>query len=235
LSSSTAKSQEYTRNNYDRAVTGTTKFLFAATTFLSAFLLFQVQLIVSKHILPWFGGSAAVWTTSMLVFQLLLLCGYVYSHLISARLSPFAQAKLHMALLAAVFLLVFTLMFLWPSAITPGASWKPADSGHPVRDVAFTSPGVCGPAILCSLDYRPPTATLVRPSGRWRENLQTLFHLEPRLLSGTVELPFRDGTGATHENAERHVVAAVLCVRGGLLSLRATRTPHTRRRCRGRF
>src|SRR5271165_5261296 len=109
--------------------------VFAATMFLSAFLLFQVQLIISKHILPWFGGSAAVWTTSMLVFQILLLCGYVYSHLISARLSAGAQAKLHLALLSAVFVLVLTLTFVWPSAITPGPSWKPADSGNPVRDV----------------------------------------------------------------------------------------------------
>lgn len=118
-----------------RPVPATTKFLFAATSFLSAFLLFQMQLIVSKYILPWFGGSSAVWTTSMLVFQMLLLCGYVYSHLVSARLSPVTQVKLHLALLTTVFLLVFALMFLWPSAITPGPSWKPADSGNPVRDV----------------------------------------------------------------------------------------------------
>jgi len=125
-----------TRDNHDRLVPGTTKLLFAATSFLSAFLLFQVQLIVSKYILPWFGGSAAVWTTSMLVFQMLLLCGYVYSHLVSARLSAVAQAKLHLALLTAVFLLVLTLMFLWPSAVTPPESWKPRESGSPVRDVA---------------------------------------------------------------------------------------------------
>ena len=66
----------------------TVALVFAFTSFLSAFLLFQLQLIVSKHILPWFGGSAAVWTTSMLVFQSLLLVGYVYSHLVSERLSP---------------------------------------------------------------------------------------------------------------------------------------------------
>jgi len=136
LSSSTATIEAHTREKHDYSVPGTTKFLFAATSFLSAFLLFQVQLIVSKYILPWFGGSAAVWTTSMLVFQMLLLCGYVYSHLISARLSATAQARLHTVLLAAVFLLISMLTFLWPSAITPGASWKPADSGNPIRDVA---------------------------------------------------------------------------------------------------
>ncbi|MGB8013063.1 MAG: hypothetical protein WCF68_15725 [Terriglobales bacterium] len=136
MSSGTLTSQKSTRGNRDGQVPGNIKLLFAATSFLSAFLLFQVQLIVSKYILPWFGGSAAVWTTSMLVFQVLLLCGYIYAHLVSARLSAVAQAKLHLALLSAVFLLVLTLMFLWPSAITPGASWKPADSQHPIRDVA---------------------------------------------------------------------------------------------------
>ena len=54
--------------------------LYAVTIFLSAFLLFQVQPLIAKMILPWFGGTAAVWTICMLFFQLLLLAGYVYSH-----------------------------------------------------------------------------------------------------------------------------------------------------------
>ena len=53
---------------------------YAATTFISAFLLFQVQPIISKAILPWFGGSPAVWTTAMLFFQTLLFAGYAYAH-----------------------------------------------------------------------------------------------------------------------------------------------------------
>jgi len=110
--------------------------LFAGTSFLSAYLLFQVQLIVSKWILPWFGGSAAVWTTSMLVFQLLLLAGYTYSHLLSNRLSPGAQSRLHLGVLAAAFLLVMALSLFWPSAITPGADWKPQGSSHPVIAVS---------------------------------------------------------------------------------------------------
>lgn len=136
MSSSISTLEASPRGDHVRVVSGTTKLFFGATSFLSAFLLFQVQLIVSKYILPWFGGSAAVWTTSMLVFQILLLCGYVYSHLVSARFSAVAQAKLHLALLTAVSLLVLTLMFLWPSAITPATSWKPAGSGNPIRDVA---------------------------------------------------------------------------------------------------
>ena len=110
--------------------------LFGGTSFLSAYLLFQVQLIVSKWILPWFGGSAAVWTTSMLVFQLLLLAGYTYSHLLSNRLSPRTQSRIHLGVLAAVFVLVMALSLFWPSAITPGADWKPQGSSHPVIAVS---------------------------------------------------------------------------------------------------
>lgn len=73
--------------------------LFASTIALSAFLLFLVQPIVAKQILPWFGGAAAVWTTCMVFFQTLLLAGYAYAHLISTRLSARTQARLHIGLL----------------------------------------------------------------------------------------------------------------------------------------
>jgi len=75
-------------------------FLFAATILLSAFLLFLVQPIIAKQILPWFGGTSAVWTTCMVFFQVLLLGGYAYSHFITRRLQPRTQAQLHIALLA---------------------------------------------------------------------------------------------------------------------------------------
>ena len=54
--------------------------MYAATIFLSAFLLFQVQPLIAKFILPWFGGSAAVWSAALLFFQLLLLAGYFYAY-----------------------------------------------------------------------------------------------------------------------------------------------------------
>jgi len=94
-----------------------------------------MQLIVSKSILPWFGGSAAVWTTSMLVFQALLLAGYIYSHVISVRFSAIGQARIHFVLLSMAFLIVLALSLRWPSAITPGASWKPQPGGDPTREV----------------------------------------------------------------------------------------------------
>ena len=76
----------------------------AATIFLSAFLLFQVQPMVGKLVLPWFGGSAGVWTTCLLFFQTLLLVGYLYSHLVVRHLSHRGQLRLHGGLLLAAIL-----------------------------------------------------------------------------------------------------------------------------------
>ena len=73
----------------------------AATIFLSAFLLFQVQPMVGKLVLPWFGGSAGVWTTCLLFFQTLLLLGYLYSHVVVRHLSHRGQVRLHGGLLLA--------------------------------------------------------------------------------------------------------------------------------------
>jgi hypothetical protein len=135
MTSSTAAFFESLDSKLCRRSIYATTLVFSATSFLSAFLLFQMQLIVSKTILPWFGGSAAVWTTSMLMFQLLLLGGYIYSHVISARVSAITQTRIHLALLLIAFLMVVVLSFMWPSAITPGASWKPRADGDPTRDV----------------------------------------------------------------------------------------------------
>lgn len=95
---------------------------FATTIFTSAFLLFQVQPLISKFILPRFGGSPAVWSTCMLFFQVTLFAGYVYAHLTTQYLSPRWQAGLHIALL-------LTAVFLLP--ITPDDSWKPDGSSSP--------------------------------------------------------------------------------------------------------
>src|SRR3954462_11588528 len=90
--------------------------LYAITVFLSAFLLFQVQPMIAKIILPWFGGSAAVWTTAMMFFQVSLLVGYLYSYCSIRFLKPKQQAYLHIALLVACLALL---------PISPSPSWKP--------------------------------------------------------------------------------------------------------------
>ena len=72
---------------------------FAVTVFLSAFLLFQIQPIVAKMILPWFGGSSSVWSICLVFFQAELLLGYLYVHLLHESLSPRRQNLVHGALL----------------------------------------------------------------------------------------------------------------------------------------
>ena len=96
---------------------------FALTIFASAFLLFLVQPIVAKEILPWFGGSAAVWATCLVFFQTTLLLGYAYADYTVRRLLPRTAVRLHVALLA---LSVVTL------PIVPAAHFKPAGDENPI-------------------------------------------------------------------------------------------------------
>jgi SAM-dependent methyltransferase len=90
--------------------------LYALTTVVSAFLLFQVQPIIAKIILPWFGGSAAVWTVCLLFFQMVLLLGYLYAHTVVRYLKPRAQMMLHGGLLvvSAVALPIYPAAWLKP-------------------------------------------------------------------------------------------------------------------------
>ena len=99
---------------------------YAATIFLSSFLLFLVQPLIARQILPWFGGTAAVWTTCMLFFQVVLLAGYGYAHATNAKLAPRAQALLHTVLLVASLLLL---------PIIPAEMWKPTGSEEPISRI----------------------------------------------------------------------------------------------------
>src|SRR5277367_6090435 len=83
--------------------------IYAITIFIGAFLLFQVEPLLARYILPWFGGSSAVWITCMLFFQLLLVAGYGYSHLLATRLRPRRQAFVHLGLVAGCVLLMCAL------------------------------------------------------------------------------------------------------------------------------
>jgi len=116
--------------------------LFAAAVFVSAFLLFQIQPLISKSILPWFGGTPSVWTTCMLFFQLLLCGGYLYSHLVTSCLPSRWQGMLH------AMLLVISLAFL---QVLPSAEWKPAGSESPtLRIVMLLSSTVGLPYFILS-------------------------------------------------------------------------------------
>jgi len=96
--------------------------LAAVTIFASAFLLFTVEPLFAKRILPWFGGSAAVWTTCLVFYQTALLFGYLYARLFTRYLAPLAQALVHTALLLLS-------LFLLP--IGPSNRWQPLSSTQP--------------------------------------------------------------------------------------------------------
>jgi SAM-dependent methyltransferase/MFS family permease len=101
--------------------------IYAATIFLSSFLLFLVQPLIARLILPWFGGSAAVWTTCMLFFQALLLAGYAYAHLLEKKLTQGKlQPLVHTVLLAAAVAML---------PIAPAEAWKPAGDDEPISRI----------------------------------------------------------------------------------------------------
>jgi hypothetical protein len=96
---------------------------FAIVITLSAFLIFLVQPLIAKQILPWFGGSAAVWTTCMVFFQTALLAGYAYADWAPRRFGVASHARMHAALVA---------ISLVALPITVSTFWKPADGAAPI-------------------------------------------------------------------------------------------------------
>ena len=110
-------------------------FAFSLTIFWGAFLLFLVQPLIARFILPWFGGGPAVWTTCMLFFQLLLLGGYAYAHFSISRLTPRRQVITHLVLLALAVALL---------PITPGDTWKPTDGSHAAGHILLLLLGCLG-------------------------------------------------------------------------------------------
>jgi SAM-dependent methyltransferase len=96
--------------------------LYVATIACSAFLLFLVQPLIAKQILPWFGGSAAVWSVCLVFFQTVLLAGYAYADLLARRVAPRSQSRVHIVLLLA------SLAFL---PVIAGAQWKPHGDESP--------------------------------------------------------------------------------------------------------
>jgi len=131
--------------------------LYAVTIFLSAFLLFQVQPLIAKIILPWFGGSAAVWTAALLFFQLVLLAGYAYAHCSIRFLKAKAQMALHVGLLLVSCALL---------PILPSESWKPSESGDPTLRILMLLVATIGlPYFLLSSTSPLLQAWYVRRSG----------------------------------------------------------------------
>jgi hypothetical protein len=162
---------------------------YAAAILVGAFLLFQVQLIIGKYILPWFGGAPAVWTTCMLVFQVLLLAGYIYAYLLATRMSLPAQVKTHLSLMGFSLMVLAGLAFLWPSPITPGANWKPEDVAQPVwHIVRLLTVGVGVPFFLLATTSPLLQGWFARTQGRSPYRLFALSNVGS--LLGLLSYPF---------------------------------------------
>ncbi len=140
--------------------------LHAGTIFLSSFLLFLVQPLIARLILPWFGGSAAVWTTCMLFFQVLLVAGYAYAHWLG-RLGRRRQAIVHTVLLAAALVTL---------PIAPHESWKPSGDAEPVTRILLLLGATVGLPYLL-LASTSPLIQLWFSRARPGENPYRLFAL----------------------------------------------------------
>jgi SAM-dependent methyltransferase len=115
---------------------------YAVAIFMGAFLVFQVQPVIGRAILPWFGGTPAVWTTCMLFFQTALLAGYAYAHVLTRYVAPRWQGLVHLVLLVAA---------LAALPILPGPQWRPNDAASPVsRILALLSVNVGLPYLVLS-------------------------------------------------------------------------------------
>lgn len=108
---------------------------YAITIFTGAFLLFQVEPLLARYILAWFGGTPAVWIACVLFFQLLLVFGYAYSHAIATRLRLRYQVAIHLSLIITCLLLMGCLALVWNSPITPDATWKPGSPDSPIARI----------------------------------------------------------------------------------------------------
>ena len=109
--------------------------IYSLTILLSAFLLFQIEPLIAKYIQPWFGGAPSVWTTCLLFFQMLLLAGYTYAHLIGTRLAPRRQAIAHLMLIGTCVIAMILAALLWKSPILPAAGWKTLSDAYPVARI----------------------------------------------------------------------------------------------------
>ena len=192
--------------------------IYAATIFVSAFLLFLVQPVIAKQILPWFGGSAAVWTTCLVFFQFLLLFGYAYTDWTTRHMRPRVQVGLHVALAA---------LSLISLPIIPDAVWKPAGDEDPVvRILGLLAATIGLPYFLLSTTGPLVQAWFARsfPQGTvYRlfalSNLASLLALvayppliEPWTPTRTQSVAWSGG----------YVLFVMLCAAAGFFSLRAS-------------
>lgn len=196
--------------------------IFAMTVFLSAFLLFQIQPMISRIILPWFGGSPGVWTTCMLFFQMLLFLGYLYSHQLTSKLSVSHQTVVHSLLL------VVTAMLLH---IFPDPEWKPANGDAPtlrILGLLSVTAGLpyfvlstTGPLLLRWFSLLRPDASPHRLYALSNSGSLLALLSYPILIEPTLSLPWQAGVWSSG------FVVFALCCAITMLYVRLTQPPQS--------
>jgi len=192
-------------------------FPYALTIFLSAFLLFLVQPLIAKQILPWFGGSASVWNTCMLFFQSLLLAGYAYADRSVHQLNATRQVGLHATLL---------LLSLLSLPIIASESWKPLGDEDPILRILGLLIATIGlPYALLS------TTTPLIQAWYWRSFRQAVPYrlfalsnaasLAALLGYPTLIEPFFGGRETAIAWSIGYAVFAILCIWVGWRSISA--------------
>ena len=166
--------------------------LFAAACFASAFLIFLVQPMVGKRILPWFGGAPAVWTLCLAFYQTTLFAGYAYAYLVIRSVPPAFQLPLHGLLLGGA-------LFALP--VLPVTAWTPAGGSEPSRAILamlsfhvglpFLALAATGPLVQAWFARRHPDRSpyplyAVSNAGSLLAMLSYPFVLEPRLPLSTT-------------------------------------------------
>ena len=139
----------------------------ALTILLSSFLLFLVQPIIAKQILPWFGGSAGVWTICLVFFQLVLLLGYAYAHWLTQRRAASRQFVLH------IFLLLASCLNL---PIVPEPFRKPAHDTEPALQIL----GLLAATVGLPYFLLASTAPLLQ---RWLSDSTRTSHKDARFIA----------------------------------------------------
>ena len=193
-------------------------FPYALTIFLSAFLLFLVQPLIAKQILPWFGGSASVWNTCMLFFQTLLLAGYAYADRSVQQLSAKKQVGLHAALL---------LLSLLSLPIIASESWKPLGDEDPILRIL----GLLGATIGLPYALLSTTTPLLQ-AWYWRSFQQAVPYrlfalsnaasLAALLGYPTLIEPYFGGRQTAQIWSIAYAVFVVLCIGVGWKSIQAS-------------